>query len=188
MYRAVIFDFFGVIHSDPASRWFAKNNIERTGRYEDVFKQVDYGQITMSEAFHALSALSKRPVSELKHVFGQTNMIDEEVISLIHKLKHNYSIGLLSNATGNYLRGILAEQSISQLFDQVVISSDVGTIKPDPVIYVKMLEVLGCTAEEAVFIDDGIHNVHASQKLGMLGIDFTNAANLLQELKKNNIL
>lgn len=187
MYKAVIFDFFGVIYSDPANRWFKKHDIERSGEYADVFKQVDHGFITIEEAFKHLSDLSGHPESEIKEVFGQTDMIDHEVVSIIQKLNQTYDLCLLSNASSGYLRRILAENALDGLFDELIISSEVNMIKPDPRVFELTLDRLGLEASEAIFVDDWKENINSAERLGIKGIVFDNSSQLIRDLQSSGI-
>lgn len=183
MYKAVIFDFFGVIYSDPANRWFKKHDIERSGDYADIFKQVDHGFITIEEAFKSLSRLSGKPEREIKEVFGQTDMIDHEVVKIIKNLKQTYDLCLLSNASSGYLRRILADNKLDVLFDELIISSEVNMIKPDPQVFELALDRLGLKASETVFIDDWKENTNSAESLGIKGIVFDNSSQLSRDLQ-----
>ena len=187
MYKAIIFDFFGVIYSDPANRWFQKHDIERTGEYADIFKQVDHGFITLEKAFNELAKLSGQPADDIRSVFGQTDMIDHEVVEIINNLKQNYKIGLLSNASSGYLRKLLHENSLDILFDNLVISSEVGMIKPNPAIFEIAMDNLGVEPKESIFIDDWPNNVSAARELGLQGIVFSNALDLKENLESLGI-
>jgi putative hydrolase of the HAD superfamily len=73
---------------------------------------------------------------------------------------------LLSNSWGNtYPRELFGE-----LFDGVVISSEVGLRKPDPAIFRHALELIGLPAHECAFVDDIEHNIRAAEELGIAGV------------------
>ena len=71
---------------------------------------------------------------------------------------------MLSNSWGaeRYDRALLAE-----LFDEQVISCEVGLRKPDPAIYVLAAERLGLPADACVFVDDLPGNLKPARALGM---------------------
>jgi putative hydrolase of the HAD superfamily len=77
--------------------------------------------------------------------------------------------GLISNSWGNdYPRELWTE-----LFDCVVISSEVGMRKPDERIFEHALGLLGLRPDECVFIDDIEHNIRAAEAMGMIGLHHT---------------
>ncbi len=75
--------------------------------------------------------------------------------------------GLISNSwsTGHYDRELLGK-----LFDDVVISADVGLHKPDPAIYRLSCERLEIDPAEAVFVDDLRENIAGAEAVGMVGV------------------
>ena len=74
---------------------------------------------------------------------------------------------LLSNSWGDsgYERSTFGE-----LFDAVVISSEVGLRKPDPAIFLLAAERVGVPPTECVFVDDLLPNAEAAKAVGMEGI------------------
>jgi 2-haloacid dehalogenase len=67
-------------------------------------------------------------------------------------------------------------------FDGIVVSGEVGMVKPDPGIYRHLVDTHGLSPETTVFIDDSEANVRAATEAGMIGIRFTRAAALRTEL------
>jgi putative hydrolase of the HAD superfamily len=75
--------------------------------------------------------------------------------------------GLISNSwsTDHYDRELLA-----QLFDDVVISGEVGVHKPEPEIYLLACERLGVEPSSCVFVDDLRENCAGAEAVGMTAI------------------
>jgi putative hydrolase of the HAD superfamily len=57
-------------------------------------------------------------------------------------------------------------------------------MKPEPEIYLHLLERFGLKAEESVFIDDMQPNVDAAKAVGLHAIRFHNATQCQQELEE----
>lgn len=57
-----------------------------------------------------------------------------------------------------------------ELFDGVVISADVGLMKPNPAIFSYLLERYNLNPEETVFIDDQKENLKAAKEMGIFPI------------------
>jgi 2-haloacid dehalogenase len=72
--------------------------------------------------------------------------------------------------------------------DGVLVSSEVGIIKPDPEIFRTFCARFAVTPEESVFIDDVAQNVVAAQSLGFHGIVFTDADELRSDLIRTGFL
>ena len=72
---------------------------------------------------------------------------------------------------------------VADVFDVIIVSAEVGAAKPSEKIYRIALEQLLVEPNEAVFVDDFIENIEACEKLGMMGIHFTDAESALKQLK-----
>ena len=73
-------------------------------------------------------------------------------------------------------------------FDGIVISGEVGVIKPDPRIFERLLDRFGVEARDAVFVDDSAANVAATGRLGFHAVRFTDPAALRVELVRLGLL
>jgi 2-haloacid dehalogenase len=67
-------------------------------------------------------------------------------------------------------------------FKDIVVSGEVGFIKPDPRIFQILLDRNGIAAESAVFIDDVAANAAAAARLGIHGIHFRSPDQLRRDL------
>ncbi|MEP6956634.1 MAG: HAD-IA family hydrolase [Chthoniobacterales bacterium] len=76
-----------------------------------------------------------------------------EVHEVLSELRTRYQLGVISNFDGR-LRLILEHFGILQFFHILVISSEVGADKPDPLIYQRALELADCRANEACHVGD----------------------------------
>jgi 2-haloacid dehalogenase len=73
-------------------------------------------------------------------------------------------------------------------FQGIVISGQVGAIKPDPRIYRILIERFAIDPQVAVYIDDSEANAAAATSLGLHGIHFTGAEALRRELGRLGLL
>jgi epoxide hydrolase-like predicted phosphatase len=89
--------------------------------------------------------------------------------------------GLISNSWGTrrYPRELL-----SDLFDGVVISGEVGMRKPAPEMYVLGAKRIGVEPERCVFVDDLPFNLEPAAELGMATVHHRTAEQTIAELEK----
>lgn len=73
-------------------------------------------------------------------------------------------------------------------FDDVVVSGDVGLVKPDPAVYSLLLRRNGLTAADGLFIDDSAANITAAEGLGLATHHFQNAAGLARDLTARGLI
>ncbi len=110
--------------------------------------------------------------------------LDSETVSLAERLSANYGIYLLSNTGGLHWPFIEKKFDLKRLFEGVVLSYEVGALKPDAAIYNAGIEDFGWVAENTVFIDDLKDNVAGAKSVGMAGIIFKSAQQTRQELEE----
>lgn len=196
MIKAIVFDFGGVLirTQDYTARrqWEMRLGLPEGGLEAAVFASeagalAELGRISNAERWRrvgeALGLNSPDEVAQLQRDFFSGDAVNQELISLIHRLRGRYKTALLSNAPME-LAQELANFGLNACFDEVVISAVVGLAKPDPAIYRLMLARLGVAAAEAVFIDDMQVNVDAATALGIVGIHYRDNATLYRDLSR----
>lgn len=180
MIKAIIFDFFDVIRTDAYKSWLATNDIPHEGPYFDASYQMDMGKATVDEFLANVSVLQGRPVT--RQEMEESATVDYAVLDIIKVLKVSYKLSLLSNAPSVVIREIIAEHNLEQYFDEIVVSSEVGMVKPHADIFTYTLQKLGTAADETLFIDDNEKHTNAAGALGIHTIHFTSAKQLKDKL------
>jgi len=193
--RAVYFDLGGVIVRTEfqAPR---QHLAERLGlEYEDIVKAVFEGESSrrasigaISEDEHWAAVVHKLhlPASETQAVrdeFFAGDIIDRSLLDFMRGLRKTVKVGLISNAWSG-ARPWIVSQKFEDAFDIMIISAEVGVMKPDPRIYQVALEQLDMAPAEAVFLDDFIENVKGAQEEGMAAIHFVEPEQAMKELNK----
>ncbi len=72
---------------------------------------------------------------------------------------------------------------LRQIFDELVISGEVGMRKPDPDIYLDSAERIGRAPSDCAFVDDLDLNVDAARRLGMFGVHHVDAESTAEQLE-----
>ncbi len=67
-------------------------------------------------------------------------------------------------------------------FDDIVISGELGTIKPDPAMFRALLDRHGLEPSTTVYVDDSPANVAVAAALGMVALRFADPATLRHDL------
>ena len=107
----------------------------------------------------------------------------ELLVSLKQK---GLKLGLLSNTTV-FESVVLENLEIRDLFDAVVFSWQKGNLKPSHEAFKHVLDELGVSEKEALFIDDGKKNVESAQALGMQAILFEDIETLKKRIAEFDI-
>ncbi len=194
--RAIIWDMGGVIlrTEDAAPRvelatrfGLTRQELEDLVFHCDVSDQATLGQLGVEQIWQNVCTRLNVPPEQaatLQQGFWGGDRLDTELVDYIRALRPRYRTALLSNAWSD-LRQILQERwRVVDAFDEVIISAEVGLMKPDPRIYQLAVTRLGVTPAEAVFIDDFPLNVRAAQESGLHAIRFRSAAQARAELEQ----
>ncbi|HNK63208.1 MAG TPA: HAD family phosphatase [Anaerolineales bacterium] len=193
--RAVFFDFGGVLqrteYQAPRQQLAQRFGMD----YDDIDKLVFGGESArrasvgeITEDVHWASVLKrlKRPDSEMQSIkdeFFAGDVIDHELVEFIRSLGRKVHVGLISNAWDG-MRPFLEKSGLIELFATVIISAEVGVMKPEAKIYHLALEQAQVQANEAVFVDDVPVNIEACEKVGMKGVLFKNQQDAVKQLKQ----
>jgi putative hydrolase of the HAD superfamily len=186
MIKAVIFDYFGVVATD--SYWGdVKKLFNLNGNKKDIDKlalKVNDGDISWYEFCKKIGNFIDISPEEVDKKYHELKL-NKELILYIHLLKQNgLKIGLLSNASSEFLHSILNETGMNNIFDSVVVSSDIGVSKPHPQIYSKMLDNLCIYAHESLFIDDMHANIAGAEAIGMQTVQFFDTKQTIKEISR----
>ena len=89
-----------------------------------------------------------------------------DVKEVLPGLSEIYKLAVISDAWPS-LEGVFVNAGMRKYFQSFIISSKIGTSKPDTLMYSTALEELNVSAEEAVFIDDNPRNCDGARSLGI---------------------
>jgi len=183
MYKAVIFDFFDVIHGDPLSIMLESKGLKREGPFAEICKRLDLGGIDYQGYMGSLAEAFGLTKEQFDKEFENSASLDVEVIEIIQKLRHQrYQTILLSNTHRDEIQPLLDRHSLHRLFDDVIISAEVGMSKPDPQIFRFTTKRIRLHPKQTVFTDDNPKNVTAANSVGIHGLHFTSASKLRNDL------
>jgi len=193
--RAVIFDLGGVLvrteQRAPRQQLAARLGMTYEQLSSLVFDSPSarlamQGKITPEahwEAVRAALALSPLEFLVVRNDFWAGDVLDSGLVDTLRALRPRYKTALLSNAWGDLRAVLVSEWKIADVFDELVISAEVGLLKPDPRIYRLALERLGVAPQEAVFVDDFTENVAGARAVGMQAIHFRDAQQARADLE-----
>jgi putative hydrolase of the HAD superfamily len=194
--QAVIWDFGGVlVRTEDLSR--REGLARRLGK-----TRADLEQLVFESQTSLLASLGKFPieahwaavfqalglpmdqVDEFIADFWGGDVLDVKLVDAIRALRRSYKTGLLSNAFSDLRQIIETRFPITDAFDVMIISAEVGLVKPDPQIYRLALDRLGVQPADAVFIDDFPQNIKAARAVGLHAIHFRSPAQAQAELEQ----
>ena len=90
----------------------------------------------------------------------------DDALEVVPKLKSKYKLAIVSDAWPSLL-DVYNKNNMTSYFDSIVISSFLGTSKPDSKMYNTALQELNIKPEEAIFIDDSLKNCMGAMEVGI---------------------
>lgn len=185
MIRTVIFDMGNVLvrfsHErmcEQIGRLCGRTGAEVKSLLLDSGLQWDFERGRIDEAgFHRRfeAAVGQRiPLDDLRHAASDIFVPNDGVIETVRLLKAaGYRLVLLSNTSIAHYEFIRARWDLLDPFDELVLSYEVGAIKPEPAIFDAALKAIRCQPGEAFYTDDIPAYVEAGRSYGLDAEVFT---------------
>jgi epoxide hydrolase-like predicted phosphatase len=192
--KAVIWDFGGVLlrteNHDPRQRLAQRlgtspAELENLVFASDSSLQAQLGKISLDQHLENVRlhfGLQPEEMQSFRTSFWEGDQLDYELVDIVRRLRTRFRTALLSNAWDNLRSLMTNDWQISDAFDVVIISAEVGLMKPDPQVFHLVLEKVGAMPQEAVLIDDFWENTEAAHRQGLNVIHFKDRSQALSEL------
>jgi HAD superfamily hydrolase (TIGR01509 family) len=113
---------------------------------------------------------------------------NQEIIPVLKSLKQQgQRLVLLSNTCLSHLEFVRRQSNILQDFDALVLSYEVGSMKPAPAIYQAAIAKAGCDASDCFYTDDIEENIIAGRAQGLQAEIYTTVSDLRSQLQVRGI-
>lgn len=183
--KAVVFDWGGVLMRTedygPRHAWdnrlgLSAGSVEAVIHGIPAWEQVQRGELDVHPYWLAVAHelnLSAEALQDLRNDFYSGDRLEPNLISLIRTMRQRgIRVGLLSN-NSRLLLGEMKSLGVNHLFDAIVISAQIGVMKPHPRAYLTILEQLAVQPHDAIMVDDATANIQGAQAVGMSALQFT---------------
>ncbi len=201
MIKTILFDLGGVIINidrDRSVEAFQKLGLKNAASYLDCYKQKEFfleledGRLDAKGFCSELSRLCGKIITCEQASQAWLSIIRDvpaERLLFLETLRKEYKVCLLSN-TNPFIMDWAANpdfcgtgRSLYEFFDHLFLSYRMQCVKPDPVIFEKVLATLNDEPGEILFIDDGQANIQTGKKLGMLTYMPVNGTNWIPDVQ-----
>ena len=115
------------------------------------------------------------PDAEFDALWSCHFTVHHAVLPRVEGLVGRVKLVLLSNTNVLHMAWLKPRLPVLERFDHLVLSCEVGLVKPEPAIYHEALRHADCAPHEAAFFDDLPPYVDAARLLGLRGHVFTTA-------------
>lgn len=205
MYKAVLWDFGGVLTSSPFEA-FSRYEVEKglpqdfirginaTNPETNAWAQLESSQIDVDEFDESFAKEARQQGYELrgKDVLALlSGDIRPEMVKALDLIKQGHRVGCITNnvntgAGPGMARSASKAEAVASVmakFEIVIESSKVGIRKPNPAIYELACNEMGISAAETIYLDDLGINLKPAKSLGMATIKVLNADQAITELE-----
>ncbi len=114
--------------------------------------------------------------------------VNENVAALLPVLKENYKLVLLSNTNSIHMEYGWKDYGFLKHFEKLILSHEVGAVKPEPEIYKAVERFTGEKPERHIFIDDIKEYAEGAKSMGWDAVQFMGYENLVKDLEERDIL
>jgi putative hydrolase of the HAD superfamily len=196
----IVFDLGGVVFTwrpDELIRKYFNDYESQKIVKQEIFShhdwvELDRGTLNLNDAIErgALrTGISRSKINDLMQQIPHSLKPIIETVHLVQSLKENgHNIFILSNMHMASIEYLEHNYSFLNIFDGRVISCRIQMVKPEPEIYMHLLNNFGLIANDTIFIDDTDENLDAATQFGIKPIKFENADKCKSDLQKNGYL
>jgi glucose-1-phosphatase len=107
------------------------------------------------------------------------------VEALLARLRDQYHVSCLSNSNELHWKKF---DALRDHFDSAYSSHLLGKIKPDPDVFITVAQNLGAEPDQVYFFDDSLSNVKSAQTVGMRAFHVDGLDDVVQIIKRENLL
>ena len=198
-YKAIIWDFGGVITSSPfeAFNEFEEANslpkdIIRTINSENpdinAWAQFESNSIAISQFNDLFLKEAKAKGFDIKGrdiIKLLKGSIRENMVSFLRELKSDFKLGCITNNVKSSSQENTDNETeeVMSIFDHVIESSIVGIRKPNPEIYMMSCDALNVSPDQCIYLDDLGINLKPARELGMTTIKVIQPEDAIQEVR-----
>ncbi|HSX53485.1 MAG TPA: HAD-IA family hydrolase [Patescibacteria group bacterium] len=182
MIKAIIFDCFGVLTGDRWKEFVSTLPAEQKRPASELNRQLDSSEISNAVFLKEVSKLTNHSSEKISNFINAEMHKNTELLEYIASLKLKYKIGMLSNVSSNWIHSFLTKSELN-LFDDIVLSFEVGMTKHDSRIFSLASERLGVQNSECAFTDDNDQYCQTAIQEGMKAIHYRDFIQMKQELE-----
>jgi putative hydrolase of the HAD superfamily len=196
-FDAILFDVGGVLltngwdHGERAAAvaHFGLDKAALEARHAEVMDAWERGEINLNQYLDAAVFYEPRTFSRsefFSFMLAQSQKLPHGALHILAELAASKAclVGALNNEARETNDFRFAHFGLRRYFKVAFSSCYVGLRKPEPAIYLRALDILGCLPERVLFIDDRQENVDGGSAAGMKAIQFTGADALRAALEE----
>ena len=110
------------------------------------------------------------------------------MLELLDSIPQRFRRAILSNTNALHWPRISGQFGFESRFERIFSSHLLGLAKPDPAIYLKVLDELQVSPDAVLFLDDNEQNIRSAASVGMEGVRVEGPGQVSQALSDRGII
>ena len=201
LFDVILFDVGGVLLTngwDYRERAAAVKNFQLDAaaleaRHAQFFEAWERGAISGKTYLDAVVFYEPRNYSRgefFAFMLSQSQLLPGGALPILEELSasNHYMLGALNNEARETNANRFSRFGLRQYFKVAFSSCYVGLRKPEPAMYRRAIDILGCPPQRILFIDDREENVAGAAVAGIKAVRFVDAEALRSELNNLGVL
>lgn len=156
----------------------------------DVHRKFERGELSSDEFADIMLDVLEHKIGkeDFFEIYSNMFSVNEDLVGVLPVLKKNYRLILLSNTNEVHREYGWQGNEFLRLFDKLILSHEVGAVKPEAKIYRAVESYTQVPPGEHFYIDDIAEYVAAGKKMGWGAVQFVGNEKLFAEFEKSGII
>jgi len=200
-FDVILFDVGGVLLTNgwdlreraAAVKNFRLDAAALEARHAEFFEAWERGEISGKAYLNAVVFYEPRDFSRgefFAFMLAQSQLLPGGALPILEELSalNHYLLGAFNNEARETNAHRFSRFGLRRYFKLAFSSCYMGLRKPEPAMYRRAIDILGCTPQRILFIDDREENVAGAATAGIKAIKFTGAEALRSKLVSLGVL
>jgi len=185
------FDYEEVIRKfEHVERGLGKTFADYYKSNYEVHRKFERGEYTTEEFTEIMLDVLHHKIDKDKfyEIYSKIFTVNERLVATLPVLKKKYQLVLMSNTNAIHEKYGWKDYGFLRHFDRLVLSHEVGAVKPEPEIYKTVEAYTRVNPQEHFYVDDIFEYIQAARQLGWNAVQFVDNEKLFDEFRNRGIV
>ncbi|MCL5020656.1 MAG: HAD family phosphatase [Bacteroidetes bacterium] len=199
-YSAIVFDLGNVLLNfdyQKVIRGFENIASGLGNKFADYYRQnyevhrkFERGDYSGEQFTEIMLRVLENKVSkeEFYRIYSEIFTPNNELVAALPVLRQHYKLVIMSNTNSIHYQYGWKDFDFLKHFDKMILSYEVGSVKPEDKIYKAVESYTGVPPSEHFYTDDVLEYISAARQLGWDAAQFIDNATLFSDFEKRSIV